>query len=113
MKKTLIRTAKPRFGFKPLSFRARLGGSLVVLTLVTGIGLAASRPAHTAGGPVSVSVANTPLPTVPTDEAAPRQPFQMRTRYVILTGQVSGTLNTANGWSSRPSPWASRQTEIQ
>ena len=48
----------------------RLLAGLGTLTLLTGIGLLASRPAHTAGGPISVSVANASLATTPTDNPA-------------------------------------------
>lgn len=76
MKKTLVCTPEAQLGFQAISFRARLGGSLVMLALVAGIGFAASRPAHTAGGPIPVTVANTPLLTTLTEPAAPTQPFQ-------------------------------------
>ena len=54
----------------------RLLAGFGTLTLLAGLGLFASRPARTAGGPIAVSVANTPLATMPTDLAAPTQPFQ-------------------------------------
>ena len=76
MTKTLVRTPKLRFGFQPLQRRARLAAGFFLLALVAAISLAASRPAHTAGGPIAVTVANAPLPTVPTDVSAPTQPFQ-------------------------------------
>ena len=50
---------------------------------------ASSRPAHTAGGPVPVAVSNLPLPTVPTDEAAPTEPFQTRLQPSAATGGVA------------------------
>ena len=58
------------------SFAPRLFAGFGTLTLLAGIGLLASRPAHTAGGPIAVNVANTPLLTTLTEPAAPTQPFQ-------------------------------------
>ena len=54
----------------------RLFAGIGTLTLLAGIGLLASRPAQTAGGPIAVTVANTPLATKATDMTAPTQPFQ-------------------------------------
>ncbi len=60
------------------TFAPRLLAGFGTAALVAGVGLfASSRPAHTAGGPIAVNVANLPLPTTPTDLAAPTQPFQM------------------------------------
>ena len=52
-----------------LSFPAapRLLAGFGTLALVVGIGLAASHPAHTAGGPIAVTIANTPLAVVAVD----------------------------------------------
>ena len=47
----------PRFSFTAPRLLAGFG----TLTLLAGLGLFASRPAHTAGGPIAVNVANTPL----------------------------------------------------
>ena len=49
----------------------RLFAGVGTLTLLAGIGLFASRPAHTAGGPVAVSVANTPLAVLNRDTDNP------------------------------------------
>ena len=49
----------------------RLLAGFGTLALFGAIGLLASRPAHTAGGPIPVSVANTPLATTVSDLAAP------------------------------------------
>ncbi len=59
-------------------FAPRLLAGFGTLTLLAGIGLFASRPAHTAGGPVPVAITNAPLAVVnsPADVAAPTQPFQ-------------------------------------
>ena len=54
---------------------SRLLAGFGTLTLLAGIGLLASRPAHTAGGPIGVTVTNTPLATTPTDNPA-KQGFQ-------------------------------------
>jgi hypothetical protein len=60
------------------TFAPRLLAGLGTAALVAGVGLfASSRPAHTAGGPIAVNVANLPLPTLPADLVAPTQPFQM------------------------------------
>ena len=63
----------------------RLLAGFGTLTLLAGIGLFASHPAHTAGGPVPVSVANSPLQTNPVDVAAPTQPFQQSFQAVSNT----------------------------
>jgi hypothetical protein len=52
--------------------------------LLAAIGLFASRPAHTAGGPVPVTVANT-VQTQNVDNSD-RQPFQMRTDLQVAGG---------------------------
>jgi hypothetical protein len=59
------------------SFAPRLLAGFGTAALVIAVGLfASSRPAHTAGGPIPVNIANVPLPTTPTALAAPTQPFQ-------------------------------------
>ena len=58
------------------TFAPRLLAGFGTLTLLTGLGLASARPARTAGGPIAVTVANTPIVTTQTDPAAPSQPFQ-------------------------------------
>jgi hypothetical protein len=64
----------------------RLAGGLTLLTLLIGVGLfASSRPAHTAGGPIPVNIANVPLPTTPTTLAAPTQPFQHAFEMLTLS----------------------------
>ena len=55
--------------------RGRVVSGLALIGLLAGLGLFVSRPAHTAGGPIPVSVANTPLATTATDSPA-KQPFQ-------------------------------------
>ena len=87
MKKALVRTAKPRFGFRPLSLRARLGGSFVMLALVAGVGFAGSRPAHTAGGPIPVSVGNV-VQNSDVDNSD-QQPFQITLQPDSGTSRVS------------------------
>ena len=77
----------------PLTLPARLGGGLALLALVAGVGLFASRPARTAGGPIPVTVANPSLAV--TDADAARQAV---TGHLLLFGPVfsspSGTLYT-------------------
>ena len=51
MKKTLVGDSGPKTARKPLSLKVRLVSGLALLGLVAGLGLFASRPAHTAGGP--------------------------------------------------------------
>ena len=64
----------------PKTLTPRLFAGLGTLTLLGGIGLAASRPAHTAGGPIAVNIANTPISTSAADDPA-KQPFQA-TRFI-------------------------------
>jgi len=64
----------------PKTLTPRLFAGIGTLTLLGGIGLAASRPAHTAGGPIAVNIANTPISTAAADDPA-KQPFQA-TRFI-------------------------------
>jgi len=64
----------------PKTLTPRLFAGIGTLTLLGGIGLAASRPAHTAGGPIAVNIANTPISTSAADDPA-KQPFQA-TRFI-------------------------------
>ena len=66
----------------------RLLAGTGALALLAGLGLAASRPAHTAGGPVPVSVTNTPL-RVTDAAAADGQPFTYQTRFGSADGDLS------------------------
>jgi len=66
MKKALTHIRAPRPArapfVRPITLPARLGGGLALLALLAllgGLGLFASRPAHTAGGPIPVTVSNT------------------------------------------------------
>ena len=86
----------------------RLLAGFGTLTLLAGLGLFASRPAHTAGGPIAVSVANTPLATTLTDEAAPKEPFQASTTYLIPDGQNAGSLDTLGGYKDIAIPAGKR-----
>ena len=58
-------------------FASRLLAGFSSLALLAGIGFFASRPAHTAGGPVPVTVANSPLSTTAADNPA-RQPVEVQ-----------------------------------
>ena len=76
----------------------RLLAGFGTAALLASVGLFASRSAHTAGGPVPVTVANSSLNVQSHDaDNAARQPFQASTRYVIPNGTNSGVLDTANG----------------
>ena len=60
------------------SFAPRLLAGFGTLALVAGVGLfASSRPAHTAGGPIPVTVANVPLVTTAADNPA-KQPVELQ-----------------------------------
>ena len=62
------------------------------LAVLGGLGLASSRPAHTAGGPIAVSIANAPLSTTPTDNPN-KQGVQFTSLYFIADGaQTAGRL---------------------
>jgi len=50
--------------------------SVGIISLLGAIGLVSSRPAHSGGGPVPVTISNTSVPTNPTDVAAPSQAIQ-------------------------------------
>ena len=73
--------------------RGQIVSGLALLGLLTGVGLFASRPAHTAGGPIPVSVANTPLATTTADSPA-KQPFMGFTGYTIKNGTSTGVPNS-------------------
>ena len=53
----------------------RLLAGFGTAALIGAVCLVSSRPAHTAGGPIAVSVANTPIATTAADDPA-KQPFQ-------------------------------------
>ena len=91
MKKTLTHNPMLQSTRKPLALRVRLVSGLTLLALLGGIGLFASRPAHTAGGPVPVTVANTPLATRPVDIATPAQPFALRMDLTFADGFAKKT----------------------
>ena len=61
----------------------RLLAGFGTLTLLAGIGLFASRPAHTAGGPVAVSVANTPLAVLNRDTDNPARHAVGNTLHLV------------------------------
>ncbi len=87
MKKTLIRLASPAPASRR-KFGVRLGGSLALLAALAAVGLfASSRPAHTAGGPIPVNVANT-VQTQNVDNPD-QQPFQ------VTLIPYSGTLSSS------------------
>lgn len=58
------------------TIHSRILASAGILSLLGTIGLLSSRPAHSGGGPVPVTIANTPVPTNPTDVAVPSQAIQ-------------------------------------
>jgi hypothetical protein len=91
------------------TYAPRLLAGFGTAALVAAVGLfASSRPAHTAGGPIPVSIANVPLPTTPTDEAAPRQPFVASTLYTISDGNNYGGIDTADGYKDITVPVGKR-----
>ena len=69
---------------------SRLFAGIGTLTLLGTMGLVASRPAHTAGGPVPVTVANTSLAV--TDADAARQ--AVSGTLILTDSAYSGTLFT-------------------
>ena len=91
MKKVILRPSAPLAVGTLSTLRIRIAGGLTLLSLLAGIGLFASRPAHTAGGPVPVTVANAPLATRPIDIATPAQPFAKRMDLIIDKGIAKGT----------------------
>ena len=90
MKKALAQNYPAQTVRKPNTLRVRLVTGFGTLALLAAIGLFASRPAHTAGGPVPVAVTNTSLAV--TDADAARQAVS---GTLILTDSASnGTLFT-------------------
>jgi hypothetical protein len=89
MKKVTVRRLAlgPADNANPL--RIRLVSAFALFCLLVAIGLVSSRPAHTAGGPVPVTVANAPLATRPIDIATPAQPFAHRMDILIAAGAAN------------------------
>ena len=69
----------------------RLLAGFGTLALAGAIGLVSSHPAHTAGGPITVSIANTPLATTDTTLSG-RTPFSKRLDLNFVSGSASGTV---------------------
>ena len=72
---------------------SRLLPGFGTLTLLAGIGLLASRPAHTAGGPIGVTVTNTPLATTAADNKD-KQAFQSYVYVGLSNGSYDSTADT-------------------
>ena len=83
MKKALTQNTTRRIRPRT-TLRVRVVSGLALIGLLAGLGLFAARPAHTAGGPIAVNVAN----TAQTQDGDGRQPVEGQ----IL---VSSTDNTA------------------
>ena len=92
MKKTLAHISVPEIPRKPIALRVRIVSGLTLLTLLAGIGLFVSRPAHTAGGPVPVAVTNT-VQSRDTEGPA-RQPFVSTLDLKIADGSSQGSDNS-------------------
>ena len=73
------------YSLRPLA--PRLFAGIGLLALLAAFGLFASRPAHTAGGPVPVTVANTVM-NRDLDNSA-RQPFQTTLQPFSITGYTA------------------------
>ena len=90
MKKALAHISVAPAVREPITLRVRLVSGLTLLGLFAGLGLFASRPAHTVGGPVPVTVANTSLAV--TDADAARQ--AVSGTLILTDSAYSGTLFT-------------------
>ena len=78
-------------------FAPRLLAGFGTLALLAAIGLFASRPAHTAGGPVPVTVANSSLATADLDDPD-QQPFQVTlSPHSSTTNQATDTYTVPAG----------------
>ena len=69
---------------------SRLLAGVGTLTLLAAIGLFASRPARTAGGPIPVTVANAPLGVTVADNPA-KQPFQASVPILLQNGLTAAS----------------------
>lgn len=100
MKKALLlpRTLKP-VTRSALPLRARIAGAFALVGLTAGLGMFASRPAHTASGPIAVTVANSPLAVTLTDAAAPKQPFNGGTVYRFSGADTFAAVDTGDGFA--------------
>ena len=73
------------YSLRPLA--PRLLAGIGLLALLAAVGLFASRPAHSVGGPVPVTVTNTPLAVSSLDNPA-RQPVELQP-FLSSVGQTS------------------------
>ena len=75
-----------------ISYTPRLFAAFGLLALVGAVGLVSSRPARTAGGPIAVSVANTPLP-VSSADSRDKQVVQLTQNMSFPAGQAVATVS--------------------
>jgi|GEM_PF-584813 len=108
MKKAFAHLPSAPVGRAPFTQRVRLAGGLAVIGLIAGLGLLLSRPAHTAGGPIAVNVANTPLAVTLAGNAAGQQPFAAATDYRFLNDALSASVDTADGYQTITVPAGKR-----
>ena len=87
--KIILRPAALRPAGTPQTLRIRVASGLALLGLLTAVGLFASHPAHSVGGPVPVTVTNAPLATRPIDIATPAQPFAKQMDLTFAGGTAS------------------------
>lgn len=95
MQKVIVRPAAPRPVGASNSLRIRMVSGCALLSLLAAVGLFASRPAHTAGGPVPVTVSNT-VHTQDVDNAA-RQPFQAEISFSSTSTNSSALFPVPSG----------------
>ena len=87
------------YSLRPLA--PRLLAGFGTLALLAAFGLFASRPAHTAGGPVPVTVANSSLATADLDDPD-QQPFQVTlSPHSSTTNQATDTYTVPAGKRAR------------
>ena len=86
----------------------RLFAGVGALTLLAGVGLIASRPAHSGGGPIAVNVANTPLAVTVAGDTAAKQPFVASTVYRFQDTATLAKVDTADGFAGIPVPAGKR-----
>lgn len=90
------------------SFAPRLLAGFGAAALLGAVCLVSSRPAHTAGGPIAVNVANTPLAVTVAGDSAAKQPFVAGTVYRFQDTDTFAGVDTTDGFAAIPVPAGKR-----
>ncbi len=86
----------------------RLLAGFGAAALLAGLGLAAARPVRSAGGPIAVAIANTPLPTTATDDHD-----KQGVQYEVFLPVVSNGNSGNSGFDTRYTVPAGKRLVIE